>query len=208
MTNRKPKEQIDPEDDLVKLARTDRNAFGQLFDHFYPLIFAYCMRRLVVRACAEDAASEVFLKVALGIREFPGRCVEDFRRWLFRIATNEINAHLRQSIRRRELLEAAAKMGRINASVSGQLLDDTLALDWQEVYEALGSLADREQSIISLRFFGGLKHEQIAEVLELEVGTVRVALSRALERLRLRLGNRTVARRSATDAPHGDFKNA
>ena len=208
MTNRKPKEQIDPEDDLVKLARTDRNAFGELFDHFYPLIFAYCTRRLVVRASAEDVASEVFLKVALGIREFPGLCVEDFRRWLFRIATNEINAHLRQSIRRRELLEAAAKMGRINASVSGPLLDDTLALDWQEVYEALGSLADREQSIISLRFFGGLKHEQIAEVLELEVGTIRVALSRALDRLRTRLGNRNVRGRSTSDAPPRDFKNA
>ena len=208
MTNSQPKEQNDPEDDLVKSACTDRNAFGELFDHFYPLIFAYCTRRLVVRANAEDVASEVFLKVALGIREFPGLCVEDFRRWLFRIATNEINAHLRKSIRRRELLEAAAQMGRINASVSGPLLEDSSQLDWQEVYEALGSLTDREQSIISLRFFGGLKHEQIAEVLELEVGTVRVALSRALERLRLRLGNRNVARRSATDAPHGDFKNA
>ena len=208
MTNSQLKEQIDPEDDLVKLARTDRNAFGELFDHFYPLIFAYCTRRLLVRACAEDVASEVFLKVALGIREFPGLCVEDFRRWLFRIATNEINAYLRQSIRRRELLEAAALMGRINASGSGPLLDDASTLDWQEVYEALGSLTDREQSIISLRFFGGLKHEQIAEVLELEVGTIRVALSRALDRLRTRLGNRNVRGRSTSDAPPRDFKNA
>lgn len=208
MTNSQPKDKIDPEDDLVKLARTDRNAFGELFDHFYPYIFAYCTRRLVVRASAEDVASEVFLKVARGIREFPGFCVEDFRRWLFRIATNEINAYLRQSIRRRELLEAAALMGRINASVSGPLLDDTLPLDWQEVYEALGSLTDRDQSIISLRFFGGLKHEQIAEVLELEVGTIRVALGRALERLRHRLGNRNVEPRSAPDARQGDFKNA
>lgn len=208
MTNSQSKEQTATEDDLVKLARTDRNAFGELFDHFYPLIFAYCMRRLVVRASAEDVASEVFLKVAQGIQGFPGLCVEDFRRWLFRIATNEINAHLRQAIRRQELLEAAAQMGRISASVSGPLLEDSSQLDWQEVYEALGSLTDREQSIISLRFFGGLKHEQIAEVLELEVGTIRVAMSRALERLRLRLGNRNVERRSATDAPHGDFKNA
>jgi RNA polymerase sigma-70 factor, ECF subfamily len=190
------------------MARTDRNVFGELFDHFYPLIFAYCTRRLVVRECAEDVASEVFLKVAHGIQGFPGLCIEDFRRWLFRIATNELNAYLRQSIRRRELLEAVAQMGRINASVSGPLLDDTSSLDWQEVYEALGNLTDREQSIISLRFFGGLKHEQIAEVLDLEVGTTRAALSRALEHLRIRLGSRDVGRRSASDAPQGDFENA
>ena len=207
MTNSRAKDKIDPEDDLVKLARSDREAFGELFDHFYPLIYAYCTRRLVVRASAEDVASEVFLKMAQGIGEFPGLCVEDVRRWLFRIATNEINAHLRQSIRRRQLLEAAAQMGRINTSVSGPLSDDVSPLDWQEVYEALGKLTEREQSIISLRFFGGLKHEQIAQVLELEVGTVRVALSRALDRLRHRLGNRNVERPSASDAAQGDFKN-
>jgi DNA-directed RNA polymerase specialized sigma24 family protein len=61
--------------------------------------------------------SEVFLKVAGGIRDFPGTSAEDFRRWLFRIATNAINAHLRQSIRRRELLEAAVQMGTINPAV-------------------------------------------------------------------------------------------
>ncbi|MEQ1829906.1 MAG: RNA polymerase sigma factor [Pirellula sp.] len=208
MTNSHQKDRIDPEDDLVKSARTDRVAFGELFDHFYPLIFAYCMRRLVVRAIAEDVASEVFLKVAQGIRDFPGLCVEDFRRWLFRIATNEINAQLRQSIRRRELLEAAAHMGRIHASVSAPLLEDASPIDWHEVYEALGSLTDREQSIISLRFFGGLKHEQIADVLELKVGTIRVALSRALDRLRDRFRDRSEHRRSATDSPQGDYENA
>ena len=207
MTNSQSKDKIDPEDDLVKLARSDREAFGELFDHFYPLIYAYCTRRLVVRASAEDVASEVFLKMAQGIGEFPGLRVEDVRRWLFRIATNEINAHLRQSIRRRQLLEAAAQMGRINASVSGRLSDDVSPLDWQEVYEALGKLTEREQSILSLRFFGGLKHEQIAQVLELEVGTVRVALSRALDRLRHRLGNRNVERPSVSDAAQGDFEN-
>jgi DNA-directed RNA polymerase specialized sigma24 family protein len=72
---------------LVKLARSDRVAFGELFDHFYPLIFAYCMRRLVVRAIAEDVASEVFLKVAEGIRDFvfrsPGghRCYRSWRQF-------------------------------------------------------------------------------------------------------------------------------
>ena len=208
MTNSHQKDRTDPADDLVKLARTERDAFGQLFDHFSPFIFAYCTRRLAVRAIAEDVASEVFLKVAQGIRGFPGLCVEDFRRWLFRIATNEINAQLRQSIRRRELLEAAAYMGRINASVSTPLLDDASPIEWQEVYEALGTLTDREQSIISLRFFGGLKHEQIADVLEVKVGTIRVALSRALDSLRDRLRKRKVERRSASDSPQGDYENA
>lgn len=205
MTDSHQLDRIDSVDDLVKVARTDRTAFGELFDHFYPPIFAYCSRRLVVRAAAEDVASEVFLKVAGRIHDFSGTTAEEFRRWLFRIATNEINAHLRQSIRRRELLEAAVHLGRINASVSTPLLASDSPIEWQEVYEALGKLSDREQSIISLRFFAGLKHEQIAEVLEVKPGTIRVALSRALDKLRDRLRDHDTTRRSASGSPDGGF---
>lgn len=191
-------------DDLVKVARTDRNAFGQLFDHFYPSIFAYCVRRLLVRAVAEDVTSAVFLKVAACIRDFSGTCAEDFRRWLFRIATNEINAHLRQSIRRRELLEAAARLGTINANLTTSVLASDVPVDWEDVCRELGDLSDREQSIISLRFFAGLKHDQIADVLEIKSGTVRVTLNRALNKLRERLLESEVPRRTAPGAVRGD----
>ena len=139
MTDSHKIDRTDPVDDLVEIARSDRNAFGRLFDHFYPPIFAYCLRRLVVRATAEDVTSEIFLKVAASIREFSGTSAEDFRRWLFRIATNEINANLRQTIRRRELLEAAARMGVVNADVSTSLTSDDAPVEWAEVYQALST---------------------------------------------------------------------
>ena len=186
MTDHQPNPD-DSVDELVVAARTDRNAFGRLFDQFYSLIFAFCSRRLILRALAEDVTSEVFLKVAGGIRDFPGTSTEDFRRWLFRIATNEINAHLRQSIRRRELLEAAVQLGQINASITSTVLETDWPVTWEEVYRELQGLSEREQTIISLKFFAGLKHEQIAEVVAMQVGGVRVALSRALDKLRDRL---------------------
>jgi RNA polymerase sigma-70 factor (ECF subfamily) len=204
MTDSNKSDRSDPVDDLVKAARTDRNAFGQLFDQFYPSIYAYCVRRLLVRAVAEDVTSAVFLKVAVCIRDFSGTYAEDFRRWLFRIATNEINAHLRQSIRRRELLEAAARMGRIDANISTSVLASDVPVDWEDVCQALGDLSDREQSIISLRFFAGLKHDQIADVLEIKTGTVRVTLNRALNKLRERLLESEVARRTAPGIVRGE----
>ncbi|MCA9073586.1 MAG: RNA polymerase sigma factor [Planctomycetaceae bacterium] len=191
-------------DELVRLVRTSRDAFGQLFDCFYPPIFAYCLRRLLVRAAAEDVTSEVFLKAATGIHAFSGTSGEEFRRWLFRIATNEISAELRNSIRRRELLEEAARMGTIKADVSTSLLHEDAVIEWQSAYEALGELSDREQSLISLRFFAGLRHHEIAEVLELKEGTVRVALSRALEKLRGRLQGSVTVRRTSSGMEGGD----
>lgn len=153
----------------------------------YSIIFANCLRRLLWRAVAEDVTSEVFLRVAGQIAEFPGTTAEDFRRWLFRITTNQINAWLRQTIRRRDLLKAAVELGQVDASASIAILDDDSPVDWQGVYRAIGQLSETEQSIISLRFFGGLKHNQIAEVLSLSSISVRMTLSRSLAKLRKRL---------------------
>ena len=203
MTDSHLSDRCDSMDELVKAARTDRAAFGRLFDHFYPSIFAYCVRRLLVRAVAEDVASEVFLHAAAAIRGFSGTTEEELRRWLFRIATNEINAELRKSIRRRQLLEQAVQMGTIKSDVATCLLETNAPIGWQDVYETLSEMTDREQSLISLRFFAGFEHKQIAQVLEMKTGTVRVALSRALEKLRGRLQDSSTPGRTASGAPRG-----
>ena len=176
-----------PEDDLVVRAHTDREAFGQLYDAHYPAVFRYCFRRLFVRAVAEDVTSEVFLAVASKMPRFAGTTEEDFRRWVFRIATNEVNAYVRQAKRRRALLEAAARSGALAAAVRSKAgCPNIETLDWPALYQAILSLKPREQSILHLRFFEQMSHEQIADVLQERPVSVRVGLSRALEKLRCR----------------------
>src|SRR6516165_3000027 len=97
------------DDELVSRARTDRAAFGLLYDRYYSCVRRYCLRRLFEPTIAEDIVSDVFLSVATKLRDFPGRTANEFRRWLFRIATNAVNAQLRQSLRRKEIWEAAAR---------------------------------------------------------------------------------------------------
>jgi len=129
--------------------------------------------------------SEVFLLVASHLREFTGRTETDFRRWLFRIATNAVSAHLRQTLRRQELWEAAARSrhwDRSGDSHSSPAEQDRL--DWPTVYQALLELDERDQSIVMLRFFGGCSHEEIATIVNATAGAVRTALSRTLSRLR------------------------
>jgi RNA polymerase sigma-70 factor, ECF subfamily len=169
-------------DDLVVRARTDRDAFGQLYDIHYPGVFRYCFRRLFVRAVAEDVTSDVFVNVASNMSRFAGATEEDFRRWVFRIATNEVNAYVRQSKRRRGLLEEAARSGKLSAAVADQAGAESL--DWPALYQAILSLKPRDQAIVHLRFFEQMSHEQIADVLQQRVATVRAGLSRALEKLR------------------------
>jgi RNA polymerase sigma-70 factor, ECF subfamily len=175
----------DSRDHLVLRARTDREAFGQLYDACYPDVFRYCFRRLFVRAVAEDVTADVFLSVASKMRQFEGTTEEDFRRWVFRIATNEANAYVRQTKRRRMLLESAARSGALAAAVDSQPHQlDVETLDWPVLYQAILSLKPRDQAIVVLRFFQQMSHEQIASVLGERPATVRVGLSRALEKLR------------------------
>ncbi|MFK7736638.1 MAG: RNA polymerase sigma factor [Pirellulaceae bacterium] len=171
-------------DEVVQRAKGDKAALGELFDHFYPMIFAFCMRRLVVRAFSEDVTSEIFLKMVSALPSFPGRRVEEFRRWIFRIATNEINAHLRQAIRRQELLQAAVQLGRVNVEQATEALGISTELDWEAVYKAIQSLTTVDQSIISLRFFSEASHDEIALTLDMKPGTVRARLRRALIKMR------------------------
>jgi RNA polymerase sigma-70 factor, ECF subfamily len=171
-------------DDLVARAGTDRAALGVLYDRYYPRVARYCRRRLFDRATAEDVTSEVFLKVASNLATFRGSTETDFRRWLFRIATNSVNAHLRQSRRRQELRELAARSRVTSAGAGHSSQGSSENLDWPAVYQAVLALDEREQTIITLRFFAGCTHEEIADVVDSTPGAVRTALSRTLTTLR------------------------
>jgi RNA polymerase sigma-70 factor, ECF subfamily len=179
-----------PRDALVASAKSDRAAFGRLYDAYYERIFRYCLRRLYERAAAEDVASDVFLFVARSMRTFRGNTEQDFRRWVYRIANTESNAYWRRTRRRAELLSHAVHEHRLptpSAEADGQPWD---ALDWPVVYQAIAQLTPREQAVVTLRLFDDLPYEEIAHVVGLRAGAARTAYSRAIGRLRALLAPR------------------
>lgn len=175
------------DDALVALARRDRQAFGELCDACYPPIFRYCRRRLFRWDDAEEVTAEVFLNVARSMHSFCDGGAQDFMRWIYAIAANQVNAHLRKSERRERLLLAAAQSGTVNSSAEAATASFA-ALEWPSVYQSLLRLSLRDQSIVVLRYFEAMPHRQIAEILKMRPGAVRTAEMRALEKLRRDLG--------------------
>jgi RNA polymerase sigma-70 factor (ECF subfamily) len=94
--------------DLIRQACSDPDAFAQLYLLHYNDVFNYCIRRLFDRHCAEDVTSTVFFKVMHNLSSFDGE-ENDFRNWLLRIATNAVNDHLRDSIRRADVIQKVVK---------------------------------------------------------------------------------------------------
>ena len=168
-------------DDLILRARTDADALGQLYELYYERIFRFCVHRLFIKEVAEDVTSTVFLEVARRIRTFKGRTEQDFRNWLLRIATNQANAYIRKTSRRKKLLAEAASSMRTTAAES---TDNSSELDWPMLYQAILKLKPEHQTIITLRFFEKLDFEQIAKILNAREATVRVMLHRILTKLR------------------------
>ena len=170
--------------ELVLRAAQDSQALGQLYELYYDRILRFCICRLFTRDAAEDLTSEVFLQVARKIRGFDGQTEEQFRNWLYGIATRLTSDHIRKMARRRELLAAAGEqkvLGREDCQDKG------LELDWPILYRAISALKPRQQEVVSLRFFEGLTHKEIAAILGMRDVAVRVRLSRALGRLRKKL---------------------
>ena len=171
-------------DSYVAAARTDEAAFGKLYEAYYERILVYCMRRLNQKTAAEDACGETFLFVARKLASFPGNTEDDFRRWIYRIATNEVNAHLRRSIRRQQLWNEAIRENRLKAVETHEICDVEDSTVWQAVHRAMSRLTPKEQSVLTLRLMEELSHDEIARILRIRAGTVRVIYSRAIKRLR------------------------
>jgi RNA polymerase sigma-70 factor (ECF subfamily) len=171
------------QDILIKKACSDPAAFAQLYRMHYDGVFRYCSRRLFNRQSAEDVTSTVFFKVMNSLKSFKGNS-KDFRNWLYRIATNAVNDHLRSAVKRKEAIRIVSDNIRSGRHViaSDDLTDKKLLLK-----QALLSLKPKYQTVIALRFFENMKLTEIAEVLDQKPATIRSVLSRGLDKLRKKL---------------------
>jgi RNA polymerase sigma-70 factor (ECF subfamily) len=170
---------------LIADARSDPAALTLLYRRHYDPVFRYCVHRLFERQTAEDVTSAVFLRVVDNLNRFSGG-EKQFRNWLYKIATNEVNSHLRHAARRHGLLERFSER-------AGQKSDDCQASTEDSARKlallkhAILTLKPRYQTIITMRFCENLKLTEIAEVLGSSPGTIRSQLARALAKLRKKM---------------------
>lgn len=167
---------------LISQLSTNPEAFQPLYEQYFPRVFAYTAYRVATRQETEDMTATIFMKVIQSIHQFEYRGVGSFAMWLFRIAHNEIQQHYRETYRHNTI-----PLDELPDIASHDLLpDESLARKEQfsQLREALLTLSPRRQEIIRLRYFGGLRNQDIAKVLGLDERTVASHLSRGLDDLK------------------------
>lgn len=180
------------EDLLVRFGRGQTDAFGVLLRRYERELFGYLRRYLGDSSLAEDVFQNTFLQLYLKIGQYePGRPV---RPWLYTIATHQAIDALRRNARHQVLSLEQKREDGSNGELGNLLetlesrgpspMDNITAQERKEkVRASVNRLPDFLRDVVILAYYQGLKYREIADVLEIPVGTVKSRLHAALNRL-------------------------
>jgi RNA polymerase sigma-70 factor (ECF subfamily) len=171
--------------ELVAAALRDRNAFAQIVRRYEAPLARYVQRLLGgTGQSAEDVLQDVFLKVYVNLNDYDR--TRAFGPWIYRIAHNEAVSFLR-----RRSGEAYVISGEEGMLLLDRALDGFSALDALDrsrieaaIRKAIGGLDLRYRDALLLRFLEEKSYEEVADILEIPMGTVATLIDRGRKRLR------------------------
>ncbi len=171
---------------VARVQKGDKSAFDLLVRKYQHKIVKLVSRYVRDRAEVEDIAQEAFIKAYRALRGFRGESA--FYTWLYRIAINTAKNYLVSQGRRPLSIEP---MGEEEGGADGLVLNlredstpehNMLAEEIARTVErAIGALPEDLRTAITLRELDGLSYEEIAEMMDCPIGTVRSRIFRARE---------------------------
>jgi RNA polymerase sigma factor (sigma-70 family) len=172
--------------EVIAASRADPELFAAIFDRHADEIHRYAARRLGPQAAA-DVVSDVFLAAFRNRGRY--RCDRaDARPWLYGIATKVISQQVRAEGRRAHLLAAAPPPSRVDFPADD--IGDRINAErlWPAMSEVLSGLGAGDRELVLLVAWAELSYEQVAQALEIPVGTVRSRLHRVRAKIRRAMG--------------------
>jgi len=176
--------EVEDRDLIAKARQGDVEAYNLLVSRWEKRVFNYLLRLVSHREDAMDLSQDVFLKAYQNLRKLddPAR----FTAWLFRIAHNEAFSLLRKR-RPESELPAEPHAGK----TGGKLLPIELSL---AVESALKRLSEDQREAVLLKVYQGFKFEEMAEILDCPVSTVKSRLYTALDLLKTTLAPAVISK--------------
>ncbi len=180
---------------MTRFQAGDTGAMEELFGRFQKPLFNFFYRMVGRREIAEDLVQETFIKLCRFGHTFNGSNAK-FTTWLYSVAGNQCRDHLRHAARRPEMpvadmAETFSEEDQVElppASLESPVEEHLLRMELREELQvAIKSLPDKERTAIMLREYQGMEYKEIAETLGCPIGSVKVLIFRARQKLRERL---------------------
>ncbi len=186
--------EISKEKELIKRAKKDPEAFGEIFEEYYEPIFGYVLKRTGNVHVSQDIVSETFFKALDRLWQFRWRNIS-ISSWLYRIATNELSQYFRKNKKIRYSIESLLEKGSMDfqgeINLEEEIMDQEkeleMAQEWKIAKGIIDSLPEKYQDVLFLRYFEDKKISEIAEILHKKEGTIKSLLSRGLKMVRVRM---------------------
>lgn len=170
------------EDDLIKLAKKDPDAFGELYELFFKPVYRYVYGQVRDHSETQDIVSETFIKALKAINSYTPTG-KPFIVWLYRIAKNTTIDHFRRANR-----EVDVNWLEIVSTDNG--LEQVEHRYWLD--QAMQHLTEDQQKVIRLHYLEDMKFKDIAKATNRTEGAVKAMALRAVGRLRLVMGKEGV----------------
>jgi RNA polymerase sigma-70 factor (ECF subfamily) len=171
---------------LSKVRGGDSEAWGELYRLYAPAIFRFCRRALPAREDAEDATTEIFMKVRQKLGTYDAS--RPFTAWLYKVASNHCWDMLRRRRIRQDLETGDLETLPLEHPDPSQLERLQAQHTSKEVNKGLTKLPDRARMALVLRYYSDMSYDEIAETLGVRRAFVGVLLLRARHQLREALG--------------------
>ena len=173
------------DEELVRAAaKGSAEAFGELVRLYENKVYTLALRMCANPEDARDVAQEAFLSAWKGLPSFRGEA--GFATWLYRLTSNAAIDHLRKVRRQRGEVSLEDEAVALTAASGGPgPQEEAEGAELREaVSEAMGRLSDGHRQVLVLREMQDLSYEEISQVLEVDLGTVKSRISRARNALR------------------------
>ncbi len=166
---------------MLKVKAGDLDRMGLLFERYHRQLYGFLYHMTYQREASEDMVQQVFYKMLKYRHNFTGS--GEFIQWMYAIARNV----LKDQGRRKKLLMVTDSVDDMADEIAGHLNVEEQIHKKQEaevLRSAMRKLTEDEREILSLSRFQELKHQEIAEILGINEGTVKVRVHRAMCRLK------------------------
>jgi RNA polymerase sigma-70 factor (ECF subfamily) len=177
---------------IERAQRHDADALGQIYHRYVRRVFGLCRYMLRSQEGAEDATSEVFLKLQRSIENYDGSI--PFPRWLLRVAGNQCIDALRRRQRGLKVFIETEDGSAVIEAASSEPSPLGAVISTQErakVRDTIARLPENYRVPLVLRYYGELSYDEIAHELGLEKNYVAALIFRAKQEMRRRLASRS-----------------
>ena len=168
--------------EIIRLYNSGRGeeAFKGIVETYSERLYWHVRRFLCSHEDTNDLLQDIYIKVWTGMPSFRGD--SQLFTWLWRIATNEVLNYLRkQKFKALVSLDSSAEILRKKIDEDPHFDGNELQ---RELYKAIQKLPEKQRVVFNMRYFDGLKYEQISEITDTSVGALKASYHHAYNKIK------------------------